>query len=333
MCKFVLLFFACTYLFNEVKKVSVLNEEKRFDSCLYGVCPSLSKTLSKIDPFLKQDVQEIRLRAGKPLALTVKNKILYVSENGECKSTAENAQKVTLNDVQESFKLLIRGSVYSHLSEIKEGYIMMRYGHRAGICGSFTKTGNISNVSSVNIRISREIKGAANQLLKAYNGGGVLIAGPPASGKTTVLRDFIRGIASAETENPKRVCLVDTRGEISASFLGECFNDLGENCDVLVGFEKSKGFLMAIRTMFPNIVAFDEIGTNEELEGVMQGFMSGVDVVVTAHVGNEADLMRREITKKLLQSGAITTVALLSGYPFCNTVIKTADEVLKQCGQ
>ncbi len=306
--------------------------EKRFDSSLYGICPSLAKILSRVNTEVKQDVQEIRLRTNKPLALTVKNKCLYVSENGECESSGINAVTVTLNDVQESFKLLIRGSVYSHLNEIKEGYIMMRYGHRAGICGSFTKTGNISNISSINIRISREIKGAANALLKAYNGGGVLIAGPPASGKTTVLRDFIRGIASAENNNPKRVCLVDTRGEISASFLGESFNDLGENCDVLVGFEKSKGFLMAIRTMFPNVVAFDEIGTNEELEGVMQGFMSGVDVVVTAHIGSEVDLMRRDITRKLIQSGVIQTIVLLKGYPFCNTVIKTADEVLKQCG-
>lgn len=310
-----------------------LDREKRFDSALYGVCPSVAAALANIDVHIKVSVQEIRLRAGKPLALTVKNKCLYVSKNGECLATSENALILTARDISESFKQLIRGSVYSHLNEIKEGYIMMRYGHRAGICGSYTKTGNMSNISSINIRISREIKGSANTLLNAYNGGGVLIAGPPASGKTTVLRDFIRGIASSNYKNSKRVCLVDTRGEISASFLGECFNDLGDNCDVLIGFEKSKGFLMAIRTMFPNIVAFDEIGTTEELENIMQGFMSGVDVVVTAHIGSEEDLLKREITKKLLQSGVIQTVVLLNGYPFENTVIKTAEEVLKQCGR
>lgn len=303
--------------------------EKRFESALYGVSQSVARVLFCLDSSVKARVQEIRLRAEKPLALTIDNDCFYVTKNAQIvQKPNDSLFTVKSLFVQESFKQLIRGSVYSHLNEIKEGYIMMRHGHRAGICGSFTKSGNMSNISSVNIRISREIFGAADELLKVYCGGGILIAGPPGSGKTTVLRDFIRQVSSGKTGIAKRVCVVDTRGEISASYLGESFNDLGENTDVLVGYEKKDGFVMAIRTMFPQMVAFDEFGTTEELEGIAEGFLSGVDVALTAHISSQEDLMKRDNTKRLLLSGAINTVAILSGFPFKNTVVKKVSEVV-----
>jgi stage III sporulation protein AA len=169
--------------------------------------------------------------------------------------------------------------------------------------------------------------GCAQKIADNYFGGGLLIAGPPGSGKTTLLRDFIRIMAER-----KRICVVDTRGELSASYMGECFNDLGNNTDVLLGYPKDKGLFMALRTMFPQIVAFDEFSTLSELKEISQGFLSGVEFALTAHIGSEEELIKRELTKKLLTSGAIKTVALLSGFKNREIIIKSADELVKKCG-
>lgn len=309
-------------------------QNKRFESALYAVNEKTARVLRAVSLELKEEIQEIRLRTNKFLSVTIKGQSFFVCKNSEISVVPnENCVLLSQNDVEESFKLLIRGSVYSHLSEIKEGYIMMRYGHRAGICGSFTKTGNMSHISSINIRISKQVFGCADEIFKGYTNGGLLIAGPPGSGKTTVLRDFIRQMSMGTKFPAKRVCVVDTRGEISASYLGESFNDLGQNTDILVGYEKHKGFLMAVRTMFPDIVAFDEFGTKEELDNISEGFLSGVNVALTAHINNEYDLVERKITNSLLKSGAINTVAVLYGSPFKKMSVLTVGQVLKQCGQ
>ncbi len=302
--------------------------EEKFNSALFGVSERIASVLINIKGEEKEKVQEIRLRRNKAVALTLCGENFYLLKNARLVKDV-NADCVFANkeDITESFKLLVRSSVYSHLEEIKEGYVIMKGGHRAGLCGSFLSNGSMGNISSVNIRVSREVLGCAQKIADCYFGGGLLIAGPPGSGKTTLLRDFIRIMAGE-----KRICVVDSRGEISASYLGESFNDLGQNTDVLVGYPKDKGLFMAVRTMFPQIVAFDEFSTFSEYKEISQGFLLGVDIVSTVHIGCEADLLLRPLTQKLLTSGAIKTVALLNGSPFKEIVIKSVDELVKECG-
>ena len=169
----------------------------------------------------------------------------------------------------------------------------------------------MQNITSINIRIAREIIGAANEVAVEYDGGGMLIAGPPGSGKTTVLRDLVRQLSSGIYGRRYRVAVVDSRGEISGSSSGQSGNDLGPDSDVLLTADKSAGIEIAVRTMFPDIVAFDEIGTNEELKKVSESFCAGVSVITTAHIGCEGDIMRRSVTKSLIESGAVSKVALL----------------------
>ena len=303
-------------------------DEKRFDSAVGFICGEIACVLQKLSVLVKENTQEIRLRRGKAVTLTQNEENFYLLKNGNLTNKVnKDCVFVTKEDIEKTFKLLVRSSVYSHLEEIKEGFVIMPYGHRAGICGTLLQNGGMGNISSVNIRIARQIIGCAKEIAKAYSGGGLLIAGPPGSGKTTLLRDFIR-----ITANEKRVCVVDTRGELSASCMGECFNDLGQNADVLVGYPKDKGLFMALRTMFPQMIAFDEFSTLSELNEISQGFLSGVDVALTAHIGNEDQLIKRELTKKLINSGAIKTVILLSGFKNREIIIKDADELVKKCG-
>lgn len=302
-----------------------------FDNALYGVCERLRKVLVFLPDSVKAQVQEIRLRCGKSVALTVGGETLFVSPASLLLPTAAGAVKADKKDLEESFRLLCFRSVYSHLSEIKNGYIMMRGGHRAGVCGTFLGEGGIAFVSSLNIRLARQLFGAADFLLPAVCGG-VLIAGPPGSGKTTVLRDLIRQLSVGKTGKPCRVAAVDTRGEISASFEGVSYNDLGENTDILLGVEKKAGIEIAIRTLYPHYVAFDEIGSLAELHSISECLCAGVDIITTAHIKDKNDLMKREITKRLLLSGAVQTVAVLSSPAGSGAELLKACEVIKNCG-
>ncbi|MBR2044016.1 MAG: hypothetical protein IJ946_06720 [Clostridia bacterium] len=282
-----------------------------FDAALYAVCERVAAALFLLPEEIKCKAQEIRLRCGKAVALTMPKGIYYITPVGGVQKDAAGCLKVDKNDLNESFRLLCRGSVYSRVEQIKNGYVSMKGGHRAGVCGVFCD-GGISFVSSINYRLSRQAFGTADYLLSAYKGGGVLIAGPPGSGKTTLLRDFIRLLSSGAQGSPYRVAVVDTRGEISATFEGVSYNDLGENTDVLLGVEKGEGTELAIRTLYPHFVAFDEIGGKDELKAVLSCMGAGVSLITTAHVGAKAELMTREITRELLLSGGISTVVLLS---------------------
>ena len=290
-----------------------MNGTKNFDSALYGVAPRIRRTLEFLPDELKMRVEEIRLRAGQPIALTVRGKPLFVLERGQTSGIITRDLLVAeKTDLDESFRLLCRNSVYAHSAELKDGYIMMSDGHRAGVCGTVGENGVMHSISSVNIRIAREVKGCADALIRGYDGGGMLIVGPPCSGKTTVLRDMIRQLSNGECGGYKRIAVIDSRGELSGSFGGMATCDLGSNTDVLMIKDKALGTEIAVRTLFPDIIAFDEIGTAQELNRVSESFNAGVSVITTAHASSIEDIARRSVTAGLIASGSVSTVVLLS---------------------
>ena len=289
-----------------------MESKKRFDDALYGVSPAIRSVLEKLPDKVKESAEEIRLRTGLPVALTVGGDTVFVLENGQISfCLTRRLLKTEASELAESFKLLCKSSVYAHTEELKKGYIRLRGGNRAGVCGTLNENGNMSDISSVNIRIAHEARGAANDIVRAYKPGGLLIAGPPGSGKTTVLLDLIRQLAGGVCGKIYRIAVIDSRGEISGSFDGRCGNDLGAGSDVLLTTDKAAGIEMAVRTMFPDIVAFDEIGNEAELKRVSESFCSGVDIITTAHAGSIADLKRRRITAALINSGAVASIAML----------------------
>ena len=289
-----------------------MGSKKRFDDALYGVSPAIRSVLERLPDKVKESAEEIRLRTGLPVALTVGGDTVFVLENGQISfCLTRGLLRTEASELAESFKLLCKSSVYAHTEELKKGYIRLRGGNRAGVCGTLNENGNMSDISSLNIRIAHEVRGAANDIVRAYKPGGLLIAGPPGSGKTTVLRDLIRQLAGGVCGKIYRIAVIDSRGEISGSFDGRCGNDLGAGSDVLLTADKAAGIEMAVRTMFPDIVAFDEIGNEAELKRVSESFCSGVDIITTAHVGSIDDLKRRRITAALIGSGAVASIALL----------------------
>ncbi|MBP3706473.1 MAG: stage III sporulation protein AA [Clostridia bacterium] len=289
-----------------------MENTKSFNSAIASICPRLKNVLEYLPQNIKYKTEEIRIRNGLPVALTIGGKPVYITTNGGiCEYISKDLLKAGKTDLEESFMLLCKRSVYAHTAELKEGYIVMDNGHRAGICGTLTEDGHLRDVSSINIRIAHEVIGCADSIIKEFDGGGFLIAGPPGSGKTTLLRDFIRQLSTGITGKYKKISVIDSRGEISGSSFGNCANNLGENTDILIIKDKALGMEIAVRTLFPDIVAFDEIGNNSELMRVLESFNAGVCVVTTAHAGSIKDLTCRSITKALINSGAISKIALL----------------------
>ncbi|MEE0947031.1 MAG: ATPase, T2SS/T4P/T4SS family [Acutalibacteraceae bacterium] len=299
-----------------------------FDRCLYGVAEKTGKILLFMEDDVKRKIQEIRLRVNKPLSVTLRGESLFVSENSRIVKNSAEGYTVSKAEVEESFKRLTGSSVYSHLNEIKHGYVSMRYGGRAGISGTFSSEGAVTHISSLNIRIAREKTGVADKLFKEYTNGGVLIAGKAGSGKTTMLRDFIRQLSNCG----KRVAVVDSRGEIGATYQSESYCDLGVNTDVLTGFAKDTGMEMALRTLYPNVIAFDEIGRSEEIEKIKDCLYTGIDVITTAHLGSISELKSNPIISELISTRAVKTLVCLCDIAGDGYKIYKNGEVERLCG-
>lgn len=280
----------------------------RFSSVLYALPERISGVLGRLPQFIKSSAYEIRLRLGHPVCITGERGF-YISTDAVASTyVPRNPLTVSGEELNEVILRITNRSVYTRQEELREGFLSMRRGNRAGVCGRFV-SGRFTSVTSVNIRIAREIKGCARGLLPASDRG-LLIAGPPGSGKTTLLRDLVRLLSNSG----RRICVIDTRGELCGRPGEGCSLDVGPNTDIISGLDKAAGTEIALRTMFPDYIAFDEVGTGRELALIRESFFSGVNILTTAHASDMSDLALRDVTRLLLD-GSIGRIALLSGTP------------------
>lgn len=289
---------------------------KRFDEASRALSDRLYKTVYKLPNELKADVQEIRIRAEKPLVLSMGRKTMFVDKAFELSESMENAVTASFEDIVASFQNVCCYSVYSHQNEIKNGFVTMGSGHRVGLCGtaviSHGEISSVRDISSLNIRIAREIPDAAEELLQRVGSveGGLLIVGMPCSGKTTILRDLARRISLGIGCRIMRTSVVDERSELSGTYAGIARNDLGLS-DILNGYSKHEGIMQALRTLSPEAIICDEIGASADMRAIEQGINAGVSIVATIHAGNYRELLSRSQGKALINSGAFRTVVIL----------------------
>ena len=289
-----------------------------FDSAAEVLCDELRMLVSAVPDNKKTGVQEIRLRTGRPLALTDGSSALFIDGSGRVLySMSEKAFIVTRRHVYDTFRRLCGYSVYSYQEEIRNGFITVKGGHRVGLCGTASvKDGRItavSDISSLNIRISRQITGCADELIKRLCplSSGVLIAGAPSSGKTTLLRDLARSLSVGRGCRIMRTVVIDERGELSGTYQGTPYNDLGL-CDILNGYPKGEGIMHAVRALSPQVIVCDELGGRDDCRAAAQGFNAGAVIAATIHAGSLDELYRRPQARELLGTGAFGTAVMLS---------------------
>ncbi len=256
-------------------------------------------------------LQEIRLKVNKPL--------IFISNNKEIR-TSYNTK---LEDIKIIIQKISSYSIYAFEEEIKQGYITIQGGHRVGICGTCVLEENslktIKHISSINIRIAREVKGCSDGILpfiiKDNSILNTIIISPPKCGKTTILRDLSREISNGLSRyglSGKNVAIIDERSEIGACYRGVPQMDVGIRTDILDNCPKSQGIIMAISSMAPHLIVCDEIGTYKDMESIVAALNSGVNVITTIHGFSEKDLYNRPVFKEILENKVFQRAVILS---------------------
>lgn len=288
---------------------------QRFRQVVSCLSPPIKSALSACEAQLSHKAREIRLMLNRPVTIICNDGRYYITSSGSVTPFfSDSLLMVQRNDIESTLQSICEYSVYSRQNEIVNGFVTLKGGHRAGISGTAVlsdgKITNIRDISSLNLRIAREYIGCADRLFRRFgnNKTGMLICGEPCSGKTTVLRDLARQLSTLTEYN---VSLIDERGELAASVSGAPQNDIGM-CDVYSGYPKAEAMIQAIRSMSPDIIMCDEIGSQEEVLAVEQCVNSGVSIIATIHAGSVDELKRRTNLCRLLDTGAFQKIVFLS---------------------
>jgi stage III sporulation protein AA len=283
---------------------------------------NIRNILDLLDDYTICNLEEIRLRVNRPLIIKLNGQELILNTYGQKTTSMTDAYFLTIEDLDKTVQIITKSSLYAIEEELRNGYITLSGGHRVGFAGEAViekgSLKNIKNIRSLNIRFAKEVKGCSDRLFpylidqnkQLLN---TLILSPPKCGKTTLLRDIVRNCSYGnEYIKPLNVSLVDERSEIAACYGGVAQNDIGPRTDVLDKCPKVEGMMLLLRSMSPDLIVTDEIGSIEDVKMIEQVIHAGVLILTSIHAHNLAELEERPYIRTLLDKKIFKRLIVLS---------------------
>lgn len=274
------------------------------------------------------NIHEIRIRVGQPLMINTASGEFFISASGNLCDIGQ-AYIVKDRDIKEIVEYISNYSPYAYEEELRNGYITISKGNRIGVCGKAV-VGNdgvttIRNMSSLNIRMSKEYIGCSDKYIELlYENSKLchtLIISPPCCGKTTLLRDIIRNISDGYgNRKGMTIGVVDERSEIAACYEGVPQNNLGIRTDVMDACPKAYGILMLIRSMGPKVIAVDEIGNKEDVKAIEYSINCGCKIIATIHGDSFDELKQKNVMASLLENKIFQRYIIMSNLPKMGTI-------------
>ena len=204
----------------------------------------------------------------------------------------------------EMARVLLRvcsGSLYAHLSTLREGFVSLCDGVRVGVCGRARYDGErlvgVDDVTALIYRIATVDSSLAHELCAAFRSSrrGMLVYSPAGGGKTTALRTLTKCLAADAAVG--NVAVVDERCEFSAQ---EC-SRLG--VAHLSGYKRALGAQIALRTLGARVIVIDELASASEGYDVRQFAEGGVRLVASAHASGLDELLKSDGLSPFLEKG------------------------------
>ena len=275
--------------------------------------------LNKISSEHIEKIQEIRIRAERPIVILCGTECYFLTVTGKLSNIySANCVNAYANEITEVVNRICGYSLHSHYEDLLNGYVTLKNGARIGLTGTavFDKTNvkGIKDIDGLNIRIPRYVRNFSSVVFSSIfkdSVSNLLIAGPPSSGKTTMLKDLAYHLSSGKMNKIYKVCIIDERKELSTS--KKSVNELGLNTDVLYGYPKPTGISIAVRCLSPDIIICDEIST-QDTEEIIKAMNSGIIFIFTIHAKSYDELKHKHSYKKLFENGCIDNVLIINSF-------------------
>ena len=290
------IFVLAVHIFKHHTSEGTRTMEKTVSS-FYDIIQELRSTeldLPEVSDHIAENAVDIHFAAGFPV-------VVYGVDGASYQISKKSLSSADMDDL---FYRFCDYSVYRHINEINKGYITVFDKYRCGIAGTAVKQRgeivSVKNVRSMNIRVPRAVNGVSYRIArcKADLLDGLLLVGPPSSGKTTVLRDMIVRLAN------ERCVVVDERRELSWGIKDSAV-------DFMMDFSKDEAISRAIRGLSPKIIVCDEIA-DEDILTIKRAAAAGVNFIASVH-GDPITWRFRPLVKELILSGVFRRIAVLEG--------------------